>query len=103
MFQALFEVRPTHNPLGPFDFEGCYDERSDRRQTLGELIDRGYEDGFRQFVGAVVGASGERLEHVPPRERGAEGPAPLRERGVDGPVTPGGSISERLAAHGDED
>ena len=114
LFQALFEVRPTHNPLGPFDFEGCYDERSDRRQTLGELIDRGYEDGFRQFVGAVVGASGERLEHVsprergadgpmPPRERGVAGPAPPRERGVAGPVTPGGSISERLAAHGDED
>ena len=90
LFQAVFEVRPTHNPLGPFDFEGCYDEHSDRRQTLAELIDRGYEDGFRQFVGAVVGASGERMEQVPSRGRRA-----------DGSATPGTSISERLAAHGD--
>ena len=62
LFQVLFEIRPTHNPLGPFDFEGCYDERSDRRQTLAELVDRGYEDGLRQFVDSVVGASGEWIE-----------------------------------------
>ena len=62
LFQVLFEIRPTHNPLGPFDFEGCYDERSDRRQTLAELVDRGYEDGSRQFVDSVVGASGEWIE-----------------------------------------
>ena len=62
LFQVLFKIRPTHNPLGPFDFEGCYDERSDRRQTLAELVDRGYEDGSRQFVDSVVGASGEWIE-----------------------------------------
>ena len=59
LFQAIFHIRPMHNPLGPFDFGGCYDERSDRRQSLAELVDRGYEDGFRQFVDGVVGASGE--------------------------------------------
>ena len=80
-FQAMFHVRPAHNPLGPFDFEGCYDEHSDRRQTLAELVDRGYEDGMRQFVDAVVGASGELID-TPPAER---------------PLV-GGSISERLAA-----
>ena len=62
LFQAVFQIRPTHNPLGTFEFNGCYDERSDRRLTLAELVDRGYEDGFRQFVDSVVGASGEWIE-----------------------------------------
>ncbi len=64
-FESLFEVRPAHNPVGPFDVAGCYDEYSDRTQTLDELVDRGYEDGFRQFVDAVVGASGELIEASP--------------------------------------
>ena len=67
-FESLFEVRPAHNPVGPFDVAGCYDEYSDRTQTLDELLDRGYEDGFRQFVDAVLGASGELIE-APPAER----------------------------------
>ena len=29
-FAGLFVVRPAHNPLGPLDFDGVYDERSDR-------------------------------------------------------------------------
>ena len=61
-FQALFQVRPHHNPLGPLDFGGCYDERSDREQTLAELVHRGFEDAYHQFIDPVVGASGERLE-----------------------------------------
>jgi patatin-like phospholipase len=61
-FAGLFVVRPAHNPLGPLDFGGVYDERSDRRYTLGELVDRGYEDAYRQFIEPVVGASGERIE-----------------------------------------
>ncbi len=77
-FQSLFEVRPAHNPVGPFDIAGCYDEYSDRTQTLDELIDRGYEDGFRQFVDAVLGASGELIE-APPAER-AEPPESFSER-----------------------
>ena len=67
-FQAVFQIRPIHNPLGPFDFTGGYDEQSDRPSTLGELVERGREDGFRQFVDAVVGASGEWLD--PPRTKG---------------------------------
>jgi patatin-like phospholipase len=61
-FAGLFVVRPTHNPLGPLDFAGVYDERSDRRQALSELVDRGYEDAYRQFIEPIVGAGGERME-----------------------------------------
>ena len=77
-FQSLFEVRPAHNPVGPFDVAGCYDEQSDRTQTLSELIDRGYEDGFRQFVDAVLGASGELIEAPPVGQ--AEPPASFSAR-----------------------
>ena len=64
-FAGLFVIRPAHNPLGPLDFGGVYDERSDRRHTLGELVDRGYEDAYRQFIEPVVGASGERIDARP--------------------------------------
>jgi hypothetical protein len=60
-FDALFMVHPTHNALGPFDLRGVYDEASDRRLELTELIERGYEDAYRQFIEPVVGASGEQL------------------------------------------
>ena len=33
----------------------------DRRQNLTELMSRGYEDAYRQFIEPVVGASGERV------------------------------------------
>src|SRR6185436_5134799 len=52
-------VRPSHNPVGPFDFAGGYDERSQRRLGLGELISRGYEDAYHQFIEAEVGAYNE--------------------------------------------
>ena len=63
-FAGLFLVRPAHNPLGPLDFDGVYDERSDRIHTLAELVDRGYEDAYRQFIEPVVAASGDLLEAV---------------------------------------
>jgi len=63
-FAGLYVIRPEHNPLGPLDFAGVYDERSDRRYTLAELVDRGYEDAYRQFIDPVVGASGERMQSV---------------------------------------
>jgi hypothetical protein len=56
-FKGIFLVQPLHNPIGPLDFDGTYDERSDRYQSLGELVDRGYEDAYRQFVEPVVGGS----------------------------------------------
>jgi hypothetical protein len=63
-FAGLFVVRPAHNPLGPLDFAGVYDERSDRRYSVAELVDRGYEDAYHQFIEPVVAASGERIETV---------------------------------------
>jgi hypothetical protein len=63
-FAGVFVIRPSHNPLGPLDFEGVFDERSDRRYSLAELVDRGYEDAYRQFVEPVVAASGERIATV---------------------------------------
>jgi hypothetical protein len=60
-FDALFTIRPAHNPVGPLDLGGAFDERSDRRQALGELLDRGYEDAHRQFVEPVLAASGDAL------------------------------------------
>jgi hypothetical protein len=63
-FESIYVVSPDHNPIGPFDFAGAYDEASDRRQDLSELMERGYEDGYRQFIEPVVGASGELLARV---------------------------------------
>jgi hypothetical protein len=60
-FESVFVVSPAHNPVGPFDFSGAYDEASDRRQPLPELMERAYEDAYRQFIEPVVGASGEQL------------------------------------------
>jgi hypothetical protein len=57
----LFTIRPAHNPVGPLDFRGGYDDRSDRRQPLAELMGRGYEDAYHQFIEPVVGASGDRV------------------------------------------
>ncbi len=57
----IFPIQPAHNPVGPFDFSGSVDDRSARTQRLSELINRGYEDAYRQFVEPVVGASGDRV------------------------------------------
>ena len=57
----MFAIQPTHNPIGPFDFSGGFDDRSDRRQPLGELMNRGYEDAYHQFVEPILGASGDAL------------------------------------------
>ena len=65
LFQAFFEIRPVHNPLGPFDFAGAYDERSDRAWTLADLLDRGFDDGYRQFVNPVVAPGGEEMAPTP--------------------------------------
>jgi patatin-like phospholipase len=57
----IFTIRPAHNPVGPLDFAGGFDDRSDRRLGLEELMTRGYEDAYHQFIEPVVGASGERV------------------------------------------
>jgi hypothetical protein len=60
-FDSVYLICPAHNPVGPFDLTGAYDEASDRRQDLLELMQRAYEDAYQQFIEPVVGASGERL------------------------------------------
>jgi hypothetical protein len=60
----IYAIRPVHNPIGPFDFAGGFDDRSHRTQPLAELMARGYEDAYHQFVEPVVGASGERVGAV---------------------------------------
>jgi hypothetical protein len=63
-FQSLYLIRPSHNPIRPFDLTGAYDEKSDRVVALEELMERGYEDAYRQFIEPVLGASGERISRV---------------------------------------
>lgn len=60
-FDSVYVIAPAHNPLGPFDVAGTYDESSDRRYDVSELLERGYEDAYRQFIEPVVGASGDHL------------------------------------------
>jgi len=60
-FDSVYVISPAHNPIGPFDVAGAYDEASDRRQDLTELMARAYEDAYHQFIEPVVGASGEQL------------------------------------------
>jgi hypothetical protein len=62
-FDGVYLVSPSHNAIGPFDFAGAYDAASDRRETVLELMQHGYEDSYRQFIEPVVGASGEQLAH----------------------------------------
>jgi hypothetical protein len=63
-FEASYLICPAHNPFGAFDMGGAYDESSDRRQDVPELMERAYEDAYRQFIEPVVGASGEHLAFV---------------------------------------
>jgi NTE family protein len=59
--RSLYVIRPAHNPVGPFDFSGGFDDRSHRRQPVFELMAQGYEDAYRQFVERVMGPSGDTL------------------------------------------
>ncbi|HEY3161216.1 MAG TPA: patatin-like phospholipase family protein [Vicinamibacterales bacterium] len=63
-FDAFYVIAPSHNPVGPFDFGGAYDEASDRRHSTLELMERAYEDAYHQFIEPVVGASGEQIAGV---------------------------------------
>jgi hypothetical protein len=65
----IFTIQPVHNPIGPFDFSGGFDDRSDRHLPLEELLSRGYEDAYHQFIEPVVGASGERVGRSPGSSR----------------------------------
>ena len=60
-FDSVYLIAPAHNAVGAFDVAGAYDEASDRRQDLVELMGRAYEDAYHQFIEPVVGASGEQV------------------------------------------
>ena len=75
-FQNVYVIRPSYNPIRPFDLTGSYDEKSDRVQPLEELMERGYEDAYRQFIEPVLGASGEQVSGIR-----AQGPA-SRQQGL---------------------
>ena len=62
-FSNVFVVRPLHNPIGPFDFAGVYDEASDRRRNARELLQQGYEDAYAAFIDPYV-AAGERIDQI---------------------------------------
>lgn len=63
-FDSVYLICPTHNPVGAFDLGGAYDEASDRRQDVSELMERAYDDAYRRFIEPVVGASGEHLARI---------------------------------------
>jgi len=94
-FSGVFQIQATHNAVGLFDAEGSYDERSDRRQTLRELVALGAEDAHRQFIDPVVGASGDELERAEAARPAASDASLPRAtpRPADAP-----SIAERLAS-----
>ncbi len=46
-------------PSGRSTSPATFDQASERRQDLVELIERGYDDAGRQFIEPVVGASGD--------------------------------------------
>jgi hypothetical protein len=93
-FRGVYVVRPAYNPIGPLDVAGCYDQRSDRLVTLGELVDRGYEDAYRQFIEPVVGASGERLDLAGGRRGRETGSETEPVEGI--PLPDGGTSSDAL-------
>lgn len=62
-FSGVFVIRPAHNSLGPFQFQGTYDEPSDRMRSATDVIRQGYDDANRLFVEPVL-ASGDRIEAI---------------------------------------
>lgn len=90
-FSGVYQIQPTHNAVGLFDAEGSYDERSDRRQHVRELVDLGAEDAQRQFIDPVLGASGDELERA--KSRPPSSPPPPSRLPIETP-----SIAERLAS-----
>ena len=64
-FTRVFPIVPDYNPLGSLDFAGCHDGRSNRRWTLAELLERGYEDACLQFIEPFVAGEGEQATAAP--------------------------------------
>lgn len=53
---ALYVIRPERRGLGPLEWDGASDPATEVLETIGDLMERGYQDAFRLFVEPVVGA-----------------------------------------------
>ncbi len=60
--RLVFLIQPSYSPLNALDFGGRHDDLSNREHPLNELLERGYEDAYRQFIEPVVAAGGEKLD-----------------------------------------
>ncbi len=60
--RLVFLIQPGYSPLNALDFGGRHDKLSDREYPVNELLERGYEDAYRQFIEPVVAAGGEKLD-----------------------------------------
>ena len=54
---SLYVVRPEIRGLGPLEFEGVVDPRTEVVETPEDLAERGYQDAYRLFVAPIVGAT----------------------------------------------
>ena len=63
--KSVFVIRPVHNPVGPFEFAGVYDDASDHRWHMADLVRQGYDDAYRQFIEPVVAGGAGGRDHGP--------------------------------------
>ncbi|HEX9188014.1 MAG TPA: patatin-like phospholipase family protein [Vicinamibacteria bacterium] len=61
----LWVIRPEARALGPVELDGALDPVTEVRQTTDDLLELGFRDAYRQFVGPVVGQA-----PIPEREEG---------------------------------
>ena len=53
----VYVIRPERRILGPLGFDGVRDSGSDLVETPADLLEHGYRDAHRLFLGPVVGAT----------------------------------------------
>ena len=53
----VYVIRPERRVLGPLGFDGVRDSTSDLVEAPADLLEHGYRDAHRLFLGPVVGAS----------------------------------------------
>src|SRR5579862_2555023 len=66
---SLYVVRPETRSLGPLEFKGKVDPRTEVMEGPEDLMERGYKDAYHLFVEPVVGAAPEARWHPPERAR----------------------------------
>jgi len=53
----VYVIRPERRILGPLGFDGVRDSGSDLVETPADLLEHGYRDAHRLFLGPIVGAT----------------------------------------------